>query len=68
MNYVISEELAQTILQYLVYRPYREVATMVYGLNTLQPIAGSQAGCPQMGGPGAALVDGSQNNCTDAPK
>lgn len=37
MNYLIPQELAQTIFNYLVERPFREVAPMVAGLQAVRP-------------------------------
>lgn len=35
MKFIIEQELAQAILNYLVDRPYREVAAMVSGLQAI---------------------------------
>jgi len=37
-NFVITEQLAQAIADYLVTRPYREVAGMVQGLHNLSTL------------------------------
>jgi len=38
MQFVISQELAQAIADYLSARTYREVAAMLRGLENLQPV------------------------------
>jgi hypothetical protein len=40
MNYVISAELREALLNYLVSRPYSEVAVGVQALQNLQPLDG----------------------------
>lgn len=40
MDYLISKELAQAILDYLVAHPYREVVTLVQALQQLKPAPG----------------------------
>ena len=37
MKYVIDEKLANAILNYLVNRPYLEVANLIQGLHTMVP-------------------------------
>jgi hypothetical protein len=38
MKYLIEEKLANAILNYLVGRPYIEVANLVQGINSLIPV------------------------------
>lgn len=38
MNYVIPQQLAQAILDYLAAHPYREVAPLVAAMQQLQPV------------------------------
>jgi hypothetical protein len=40
MNYIISAELRQALLNYLESRPYSEVAAGVQALHNLQPLDG----------------------------
>lgn len=39
MNYLITQELAQAILDYLVERPFREVFALVEHLRNIKPEA-----------------------------
>jgi hypothetical protein len=45
-QYVIPESLAQAVLEYLSTRPYREVAHLVGGLLSLQPVPEATGGEP----------------------
>jgi hypothetical protein len=38
MNYVISQELLNGLIQYLATRPYAEVAQAIDALRQLQPV------------------------------
>ena len=40
MNYVITAELREALLRYLISKPYHEVAEGVQALQNLQPIDG----------------------------
>ena len=40
MKYVIDEKLANAILNYLISRPYVEVANLIQGLHTMVPYEG----------------------------
>jgi len=40
MKYVIDEKLANAILNYLISRPYVEVANLIQGLHTMVPYDG----------------------------
>jgi len=38
MKFEIEQELAQTVINYLVRQPFEEVATIIDGLSRMQPI------------------------------
>ena len=38
MELAISKELAQAVLDYLVQKPYREVAVMINEMSKLKPV------------------------------
>lgn len=40
MKYIIDEKLANAILNYLISRPYVEVANLIQGLHTMVPYEG----------------------------
>jgi len=39
MKFEIEQELAQSVIDYLVKQPFEEVVTLVNGLSRMQPIA-----------------------------
>jgi len=45
-NFLINEELANAIYNYLAVRPYREVAGLIAGLGQLEPIEPKQEDDP----------------------
>lgn len=47
MKFVIAQDLAQAIADYLAARPYREVAAMVRGLEVLQPLGETPTAEPE---------------------
>jgi len=40
MKYIIEEKLANAILNYMISRPYVEVANLIQGLHTMLPYDG----------------------------
>jgi hypothetical protein len=40
MKYIIEEKLANAVLNYMISRPYVEVANLIQGLHTMLPYDG----------------------------